>query len=131
FLAIYGFNFVKQSFFPDSTTPMFFINYWRSQGTDIRATQNDMENIEKEIIKINGVKSVTTMVGKGALRFMLTYTPEKSNSAYGQFIISVNHYQDIDKISQEIKKDIVQNYPDSEPKIEKIRLGPGGGAKIE
>lgn len=131
FLAIFGFKFVKQSFFPDSTTPMFFVNYWRSQGTDIRATQQDMENIEKSIANIQGIKSVTTIVGKGALRFMLTYTPEKSNSSYGQFIISVNSYQDIDRISQEIKNTIIQHYPDSEPKIEKIRLGPGGGAKIE
>lgn len=130
-LAIFGFKFVKQSFFPDSTTPMFFVNYWRSQGTDIRATQQDMGNIEKEISKMKGVESVTTVVGKGALRFMLTYTPEKSNSSYGQFIVSVKDYHDIDKISHHIKDFIIQHYPDSEPKIEKIRLGPGGGSKIE
>jgi multidrug efflux pump subunit AcrB len=130
-LSIVGFNFVKQSFFPDSTTQMFFINYWRSQGTDIRATQQDMENIEKYIEKISGVKSVTSIVGKGALRFMLTYTPEKANSAYGQFLVSVNSYKNIDKISIQIKNYIMQHYADSEPKIEKIRLGPGGGAKVE
>ncbi len=129
--AIFGFTFVKQSFFPDSTTPMFFVNYWRSQGTDIRATEKDMENIEKYIAKIDGVQSVTTIVGKGALRFMLTYTPEKANTAYGQFLISVKSYEIIDKISAQIKNYILVNYPDSEPKIEKIRLGPGGGAKIE
>lgn len=131
FLAIFGFTFVKQSFFPDSTTPMFFVNYWRSQGTDIRATQKDMENIEREIIKMKGIKSITTITGKGALRFMLTYTPEKSNSSYGQFLVAVQKYEDIDKISNEVREYIIQHYPDSEPKIEKIRLGPGGGAKIE
>ncbi len=130
-LSIFGFGFVKQSFFPSSTTPLFFINYWRSQGTDIRATQKDMENIELKIAKINGVISVTSLVGKGALRFMLTYTPEKENSSYGQFLISVRSYKDIDGIAKEIKTYITENYPDSEPKIEKIQLGPGGGAKIE
>lgn len=129
--SVYGFTLVKQSFFPDSTTPMFYINYWRSQGTDIRATQRDMENIEKEIINFKGVKSVTSIVGKGALRFMLTYTPEKANSSYGQFIIAVDNYKDIDSIAGEIKSYIMQNYPDSEPKIDKIRLGPSSGAKIE
>lgn len=131
FLSLFGFNYVKQNFFPDSTTPLFFVNYWRPQGTDIRATQKDMESISKEIAKIKGVKSITTFVGKGALRFMLTYTPEKTNSSYGQFIIAVERYQDIDQISQKIKTYILDNYPDSEPKIEQIRLGPGGGAKIE
>lgn len=131
FLAIFGFQFVKQSFFPDSTTPMFFVNYWRSQGTDIRATQSDMANIEKFIQKMEGVKSVTTIVGKGALRFMLTYTPEKSNASYGQFLVTVDKYENIDKIASATKEYIMQHYPDSEPKIEKIRLGPGGGSKIE
>jgi multidrug efflux pump subunit AcrB len=130
-LSIIGFGFVKQSFFPDSTTPMFYINYWRSQGTDIRITQQNMQEIEKYIEKIEGVTSVTSMVGKGALRFMLTYTPEKSNSSYGQFLITVNNYKEISKISSEIKTYIMQHYADSEPKIELIRLGPSGGAKIE
>lgn len=130
-LAVFGFKLVKQSFFPDSTTPLFFVNYWRSQGTDIRATQKDMENIEKHIAGMKDIKSITTIVGKGALRFMLTYTPEKANSSYGQFLVSVSDYRVIDKVANEVKTYIEQTYPDSEPKIEKIRLGPGGGAKIE
>ncbi len=130
-LSVYGFKFVKQSFFPDSTTPLFFIDYWRSQGTDIRATQRDMQEIEKMITNIKGVTSITSIVGKGSLRFMLTYTPETPNSSYGQFLISVSNYREIDKIADKIKTYIMQHYPDSEPKIGKIRLGPSGGAKIE
>ena len=34
-LSIYGFRFVPQSFFPDSTTPQFTVDYWVRQGTDI------------------------------------------------------------------------------------------------
>src|SRR5579885_2400785 len=110
-LSVYGFTFVKQSFFPDSTTPMFFINYWRSQGTDVRATTQDMQNIEKAIAKINGVQSVTSIVGKGALRFMLVYTPEKADPSYGQFIIAVDDYRNIDRIANEIKTYMISNYP--------------------
>lgn len=130
-VSIFGFRYVKQSFFPNSTTPMFYVNFWKPQGTDIRVTAQTMQKIEKYIRNIKGVSSVTSIVGGGALRFLLVYKPEKSNASYGQFLVEVNDYRDIDKISAQVKHYLLANYPDSEPKIEKIRLGPGGGAKIE
>jgi len=129
--SIYGFQYVKQSFFPDSTTPIFYIDYWRAQGTDIRETSREMGEIEKHIMSMKDVETVTTVVGNGATRFMLVYTPEKENSSYGQFIIEVKNYNDIDRIGQEILDYLAVNYPDSEPKMKRIRLGPGKDAKIE
>ncbi len=129
--SVYGFGYVKQSFFPDSTTPIFLIDYWRAQGTDIRETSADMENIEKHIQKMPGVESVTSVIGTGAQRFMLVYTPEKPNTSYGQFIVRVKDYRDIDKLSDEALKYLAINFPESEPKVKKIRLGPGKDAKIE
>ncbi len=130
-LSIFGFGYVKQSFFPNSTTPMFYVNYWRSQGTDIRATERDMQAISEHVQKIKGIKSVTSVIGSGAQRFMLVYSPEDSNTSYGQFLVEVNDFHDIDRLEKEVKSYIIANYPDSEPKTDKIRLGPGGGAKIE
>lgn len=129
--AVYGFGFIKESFFPNSTTPMFYVDYWRSQGTDIRATQDDMQEIEQYILSLDEVTDVTTLVGQGAQRFMLVYTPESANSSYGQFLVRVQDYRKIDDIARQIINYMYIEFPDSEPKIRKIRLGPGGGAKIE
>ncbi|MBB70947.1 MAG: hypothetical protein CMF50_00945 [Legionellales bacterium] len=129
--SIYGFAFVKQSFFPDSTTPMFYVNYWRSQGTDIRATEKDMLEISEYVRRLDGVKSVTSVIGGGAQRFMLVYSPEDSNTSYGQLLVEVNDYHDIAKLEKPVKDYILKHYPDSEPKTENIRLGPGRTAKIE
>jgi len=59
------------------------------------------------------------------------YEPEKMNSSYGQFIIAVKSFADIPRVSQEAKDLVMKRNPDTEPKIRFIRLGPGGGAKIE
>ncbi|HHO60046.1 MAG TPA: efflux RND transporter permease subunit, partial [Thiotrichales bacterium] len=40
--ALVGFGKVKQSFFPDSNTPMFFFDLWNVEGADIRATRDDI-----------------------------------------------------------------------------------------
>lgn len=130
-LSIYGFGFIKQSFFPDSMTPMFFVDYWRAQGTDIRATSRDMETIEKYISSLDGIDSVTSFVGKGSTRFTLTYTPEQPNTSYGQFSIKVKTYKQITSLSKNIINYIQENFPNSETKTKFIRLGPGRDAKIE
>ncbi len=130
-LSIYGFTFVRQSFFPDSMTPMFMIDYWRSQGTDIRETSKDMSEIEKFILQQNNIENVSTFIGKGAARFTLTYDPEQANASYGQFLITTKNYSDIKQLSTTIGNFISTNYPQSEIKHKYIRLGPGEDAKIE
>ena len=32
--SVYGFTFVKQAFFPSSTTPIFQLDVWMPEGTD-------------------------------------------------------------------------------------------------
>lgn len=130
-LSVFGFKYVKQSFFPGSTTPIFYVDYWRSEGTDIRTTSKDMLAIETHIKAMKDVSDVTMVVGGGTQRFMLVYEPEKKNTSYGQFIVKVFDYRLIPKLSREIKTYITNQHPDSEPKVRFVRLGPGGGSKIE
>lgn len=130
-LAVYGFTNVKQSFFPDSTTPVFMVDYWRAHGTDIRKTNDEMREIEAYLKKHAEIEEVTTFVGGGAERFTLVYGPESPSNSYGQFLIRVKDYRRIAAISEEILGLIEQSYPDAEPVAVRINLGPGGGFKIE
>ncbi len=129
--AILAFASVKQSFFPDSTTPIFLVDYWRAEGTDIRATSRDLQQIEKHVKSMDQVVDVTTFVGNGAPRFMLVYSPEQPNSSYGQLVVEVKDYRKIDEISDQVLQYIAKDFPNSEPKVKKIRLGPGRDAKME
>ncbi len=129
--SVYGFGFVKQSFFPNSTQPRFYIHYWMPQGTDIRATTADMKEIEKMIMKDDRIKSITSFTGQGAPRFILTYAPEKTNTSYGMLLVEVNDYRQVDEILQEYKEKINAAFPEAEPKLKKFKLGPGREASIE
>ena len=48
------------------------------------------------------------MVGKGGLRFLLTYSPEKTNSAYVQFFIDVDDESKIDALLPKIEVDLAE-----------------------
>ena len=130
-LSIYGFGFVKQNFFPDSTQPRLFIHYWMPQGTDIRTTSTDLEDIEKMLMQDERVVSITTFVGQGGPRFILPYSPEKTNSSYGLLLVEVKDYHEIDDFMAKYQARVEAEFPDAEPKFKKFRLGPGREASIE
>ncbi|MGR5258675.1 efflux RND transporter permease subunit [Vibrio astriarenae] len=129
--SIYGFTFVKQSFFPSSTTPMFQVDIWLPEGTDIRATNDKLRELEQWISTQDHVEHITTTAGKGLQRFMLTYAPEKSYAAYGEITTRVDDFLNLDPLMIRFREHVEQNYPEINYKLKKIELGPGGGAKIE
>jgi len=129
--AVVGFGLVKQSFFPASTQPSFFIHYWLPQGTDVRRTASDISEIEKRVLEDDRVTSVTSFIGSGGPRFILTYAPQKTNSSYGMLLVDVKDYRIIGDIIDEYKTMIRAEYPDAEAKLKKFRLGPGRDASIE
>jgi multidrug efflux pump subunit AcrB len=129
--AIWGFQFVKGGFFPASTTPQIVVDYWLPQGTDISATREDMIAIEPFLAELEGVADVYTLIGAGGLRYMLVYSPESGNSAYGQFLIKVESYEAISRLVPQIQNFVDQNFPDAQAKVWRFQLGPGGGSKIE
>ncbi|MDR9830423.1 efflux RND transporter permease subunit [Vibrio sp. FNV 38] len=129
--SIYGFTFVKQAFFPSSTTPMFQVDVWMPEGTDIRATNDTLKELEAWILEQEHVEHITTTAGKGLQRFMLTYAPEKSYAAYGEITTRVDDYVNLDALMMSFREHVEQTYPQINYKLKKIELGPGGGAKIE
>ncbi|WP_299980810.1 efflux RND transporter permease subunit [uncultured Pseudoteredinibacter sp.] len=130
-VSIWGFQFVKSGFFPSSTTPLFVVDYWLPQGTDIGETKKDTMQLEKFVSSLEGVKSVQASIGGGAPRFMLVYGPESPNSAYAQLLVSTENYQLIDGLMPKIQSHINDHYPQAQGKVWKFVLGPGGGSKIE
>lgn len=129
--SLYGFTYIKQAFFPSSTTPMFLSDIWLPEGTDIRATNTKLKVIENWLLEQDGVEHVTTTAGKGLTRFMLTYTPEKSYAAYGEIVTRVESYEVLDDLMLRYREYISETFPEINYKLKKIELGPGGGAKIE
>ena len=122
--GILGFRYIPARFFSKSTRPQFLIDYWRSESTHIRETEKDIEEIEKALLKMPEIKSVSSFIGESTLRFVLTYSYSPRNSSFGQLLISVHDYRDIDKLIPRIDKYLQENFTDIEPKIHRFPEGP-------
>jgi len=130
-LSIWGAKFITSGFFPQSTSPQLVVDYWLPEGTRIERTEQDMQKIEAFVSNMDGVNAVQTLIGGGGVRYMLTYRSESTNSAYGQLLIKVDDYHQLDGMMPTIQTFIDNGFPNAQAKIWRFVLGPGGGSKIE
>ncbi len=129
--CVVGFGSVKESFFPDSNTPMFYVHYWAPQGTDIRATMAGLERFEKRALEDDRVTAVTSYAGQGGLRFILTYDPEQPNPAYGMLLVRTQTRDVIDDLAEELRAWAASELPDVQVMTQRMVFGPPTPADIE
>jgi multidrug efflux pump subunit AcrB len=129
--SLVGFGFVAPGFMPESTRPQFVVDMYLPQGTDIDTTAATLAEAERYVRSQPGVAHVSSFIGQGGLRFMLTYSPESANSSYGQLLVDVDDAARIPELVSHLQRALDEQHPDAEVKAWKFMLGRGGGKKIE
>ena len=129
--SLWGFGYVDRSFFPPSTRPQFMVDLWLPQGTHIDETTATVTSVEEYLQGLDGVTHISSLIGKGGLRFLLTYTPEKLNSAYAQLLVDVESSELLDTLVAEVEDYLHDNYENMTSYASKFQLGPGSTGKIQ
>lgn len=130
-LSIWGFGSVRQSFFPPSNTPIFFVDLWLPFNTDIKHTERVAAEIEQHIREKEPVKGTVVTTGQGALRFILTYNAQRLYSNYAQILVKTDDLQVIPGMVKEIESYIRAQYPDVRVQSKRIMFGPSNSSSIE
>lgn len=130
-VSVVGFGMVKQQFFPPSNTPMFYVDMWMPEGTDVRETIKQTEKVESYIRQQDDVEFVTTTVGQGMQRFALTYQPEKSYEAYSQLQVRTTDRDTMFKVLEGLDKDLANKFEQPTFQFKLIEFGPSPASKIE
>ncbi len=130
-LGAWAFQFVKQAFFPPSTTPMLFLDIRLPQGSHINTTYKAVQGIERQLSEDKRIASVTSTTGQGAPRFLLTYDVKMPDTSYAQFIIRTREAEVIPALIADLHGTLSDQYPELEFELRRLQLGPSSGAKIE
>ena len=129
--AVIGFGNVKQQFFPASNTPMFFVDMWMPEGTDIRETLKQTQKVEKYVRGYEEVEFVTTSVGQGMQRFMLTYSPEKSYESYAQLQVRAHTREEMFELLHKLDENLAHKFNEPTFQFRLLEFGPSPASKIE
>lgn len=129
--ALIGFGSVKQSFFPDSTRPQFYVDFWFPEGTSIQETSNQMTRVEEKLKSMGGVNHLTTLIGGGSVRFLLTFSPENPYYSFARVLIDVDDYKRIAGMKDEIRQQLNAILPQTVVQVRQFVNGNSTGGKIQ
>ena len=130
-LSLAAFSKVDKSFFPNSTSPMFTVDFWRARGSGVEATLADGEKMQQFLAAQPETKSVAVYAGEGALRFILTYTPGDPASNYGHLIVEAHDSEGAETLKKRLGDFVAAEMPHLDPRIRSFSKGTGGGAKVQ
>ncbi len=131
-LSLYGFGFLSNQFFPNSTTPQFMVEVQFREGMHIRETEKGVNKMEEYLLELEGVTEVASAIGAGHPRFLLVYSvPVDASTHYSCLLVSVDDHKVIDNLLPQIQSDFEEMFPDVVINTKKFLLGPGEGGKIQ
>ncbi|MCS0437198.1 efflux RND transporter permease subunit [Vibrio diabolicus] len=129
--AVVAFGNVKQQFFPPSNTPMFYVDMWMPEGTDIRETIKKAEEVESYIRQQDDIDFVSASIGQGLQRFALTYQPEKSYEAYAQFQVRATDRENMFGLLHKLDANLAKTFDAPTFQFKLMEFGPSPASKIE
>jgi multidrug efflux pump subunit AcrB len=130
-VCLWSFSLVNQSFFPTDRTPLFYVDYFLPQGTDIHATSEEIRALEVEIKADPDVALVSSFIGSGMPRFISTLRPEQPNPAMAQLVVRVHEVERMNETMRRIDDRLADIAPHAQIMVRRAEFTPSGTSKVE
>lgn len=122
-LGVFGFKFIEQQFFPDSSRPELMVELWLPEGSSFKATEAQAKKFEAFIRQQEGVESVTSYVGTGSPRFYLPLEQIFPQTNVSQIVVLPKDL----KAREALRLKIVQIFKTDFPEVRgRVKLLPNG-----
>ena len=114
----------KWSGVPGSPRSQFMVHVWMPEGTFIAKTDEQVSMVAESVRRFDGVTGISSFVGRGALRFVSTYTPEDPNPAYGMLLVDVADADSIPSLMRMVESAAPSLAPDAEVHCQRFAFNP-------
>ncbi len=131
FLSMYLFKYVKEDFFPAINKSEFKVDYFLPQGTDIKALESEIKEIETFLLAREDVKNVSISIGAPPLRYYLATVAWSPRPNYANLLIEASDYKAADSVMVVFKDYLENNYPDGLSIFYKFKVSPAPDAVLE
>lgn len=123
-LGVFGFRFIEQQFFPDSSRPELMVELWMPEGSSFAATEAQAKKFETFVRKQDGVESVTTYVGTGSPRFYLPLDQIFPQSNVSQLVVLPKDLETREALRLKIVEAFKTDFPEVRGRVKLLPNGP-------
>jgi len=131
FISLVLFKFVNQDFFPAIDKPMFKIDYFLPEGSDINAVEDDVKKMEKYLLARNDVKQVSITLGASPLRYYLASVSWSPRPNLANILVTTTNHVAADSLMGSFKNYVDNHFPDAMSIFYKFKVAPSPDAIIE
>jgi multidrug efflux pump subunit AcrB len=131
-VALAGFGFVQQQFFPTSTRTELFFEMRLPEGTAIGVTDQVAKKAESLLIGDPDIASFTSYVGQGSPRFWLGLNPVLPNPNFAQIVIVTKDLAARERVKARLEKALAEGaLPQARARVDRFVFGPPVGFPVQ
>ena len=123
-LGIVGMGKVQEQFFPDSSRLEVLVDLWLPEGSSFAANEEVTKRVEARVMKLDGVAHVTTWVGSGAERFVLTLDQIFPQSNVSQLIVMAKDIASRERVRKLLPELLASEFPEVRARPKLLPNGP-------
>jgi multidrug efflux pump subunit AcrB len=131
FGSLWAFQFIPQSFFPQSSRPEILVDMWLPEGTAIAEVERQAKALEAKIMDDPDKKFVATFIGEGAPRFFLPLDQQLRNPNFAQLLIMSNGLEERERMILKLRRILAEDFPTVRSKVDRLFLGPPVGWAVQ
>jgi multidrug efflux pump len=123
-LGVFGFRFIEEQFFPDSSRPELMVELWLPEGSSFAATEAQAKKFEQFIRHQDGVESVTTYIGTGSPRFYLPLDQILPQTNVSQVVILPKSLEARETLRLKVVAAFKTDFPEVRGRVKLLPNGP-------
>jgi multidrug efflux pump subunit AcrB len=124
-LAFVGMGAVEKQFFPNSDRTELIVEVNMPQGTAFGVTEATVKRIEQAIRAEPEAKIITSYVGQGLPRFILSLDPELPDPAYAAIVVQTPNDEARDSLKLKVRKMVAEGrFPEALVRVTQFVFGP-------
>ncbi len=129
--AVFLSGYVPRQFFPSSDRPELTVSMTLRQNASIHATEAQVKRFETLLKDDPDIDHFSAYVGRGAIRFILTFDVQLANPFFAQFVIVTKGLEARERVHQKLEKALAEQFPDVVARVSPLELGPPVGWPLQ
>lgn len=130
-VAVVGFRFVPQQFFPSSARPELLVDMWLPEGSTFTATAAEVQRLEALLIRESDVINVVSYVGSGSPYFYLAMEPQHPHLNFAQLVVMSQDEAARERLFRLLNHALESDFPLVRGRVARLENGPPVGYPVQ
>ena len=129
--SMYGFKYVQQQFFPDSTRPELLVDLRLAEGASYAATEAEVKRLETWLARQAGIENYVAYVGGGSPRFYLPLDFQLAQRNFAELVILTKDAAEREQLRAKLVTLFEEDFPSLRASVLRLENGPPVGFPVQ